>query len=376
MSAALYWTGIWFERRLDLQLLPDTYVGVSEFITDQARFAAADEAIAGLSPQLGRWWWLSPIAIVTLLFAGAGHAYTVEGRSFNVVVLTASTCVLAMLVHVLVDNVRFGRGLLRTLGAIDKHRIAAQFTSLAAAPINWRPTFQDVRLVDLEPLSDHLTRSDVLLRSQRHAKLLRAASEVDKLLATISADRTRKESAVVSLDLWAQIKQTCKELTTTLDNTKWSTNFKETSWTGEQLKILADLEFIVLFFISLGLRDLVTRLLAGFSTVMGGLVLLTLAHLLYAFQGRPFWLSIDGIAIAVTTGLAMVILVRLEKDTVLSELWGTTPGKFSLFGGVSFRLVTYVVLTLMTLVAAFFPEVGGGIVKWIRFADPMRSALP
>jgi hypothetical protein len=58
---------------------------------------------------------------------------------------------------------------------------------------------------------------------------------------------------------------------------------------------------------------------------------------------------------------------------VLSELWGTTPGKFALFGGISMRLLAYGLITLLTMFAVFFPEVGGGLLEWLQ---PVQRALP
>jgi hypothetical protein len=142
---------------------------------------------------------------------------------------------------------------------------------------------------------------------------------------------------------------------------------KEVRETVEQM------EYVVFFHGALVLRDLLTRLVSGFTTVLGGLLLLMAAHLLYAFQGRAFWLALDWVAIGISAAAGVWMLLILERDPVLSRLWKTTPGKISAFGGLSWRMLAYLTITLLTLFAVFFPEVGGGLLKWI---EPARKSLP
>ena len=75
--------------------------------------------------------------------------------------------------------------------------------------------------------------------------------------------------------------------------------------------------------------------------MIAGLVLLLFAHLFDSFPGRPFWLEADAILIAAATLLIVRLLVRLEKDAILSRLWGTCPGRIDWSGGLSFRMIIY-----------------------------------
>lgn len=373
ICAAVYWWGIWTERRLDLMLLPETSVGIGELLGEQARRAGTVETIEWASSRRARLWILLPFIVLLLLWFGYRNSFTLEAQSFNWMLLVASTSVLAMMLHALFDTTYFGNGLLRTLEGLGRRRLGRQFKRLAGASTGWRPSFRDVHLMDLAPFSERLDRIHANLASTANPDFIRARAKIARLVRRLRIADKVNPSASVSASLWAQVAGTCETLRDTLNNSGWTSTAARKSLPQEERRALADIEFVLLYFNALIVRDLVTKLLSGFSAVIGGLLLLMLAHLLYMFQGRAFWLAVDWAAIAVTTLLAMTTLIRLERDRVLSELWGTTPGKFALFGGISMRLLAYGLITLLTMFAVFFPEVGGGLLEWLQ---PVQRALP
>jgi hypothetical protein len=373
VCAAVYWWGIWTERRLDLMLLPETSVGIGELLGEQARRAGTVETIAWASSRRARLWIMLPLIVLLLLWFGYRNSFTLESQSFNWMLLVASTSVLAMMLHALFDTTYFGNGLLRTLEGLGRRRLGRQFKRLAGASTGWRPSFRDVHLMDLAPFSERLDRIHANLASTANPDFIRVRGKVARLLRRLRIADKVNPSASVSASLWAQVAGTCETLRDVMNNSGWTSAAARKSLPQEERRALADIEFVLLYFNALIVRDLVTKLLSGFSAVIGGLLLLMLAHLLYMFQGRAFWLAVDWAAIAVTTLLAMATLIRLERDRVLSELWGTTPGKFALFGGISLRLIAYGLITLLTMFAVFFPEVGGGLLEWLQ---PVQRALP
>jgi hypothetical protein len=125
--------------------------------------------------------------------------------------------------------------------------------------------------------------------------------------------------------------------------------------------------------VSCVIQLVLARLLSGLTLVVAGLVLLLSAHLFYSFPGRPFWLEADAVLIAAATALVVGLLVRLEKDAILSRLWGTRPGRIDWRGGLSLRMVIYLAIALLTVLASFFPEVGGSITHWL---EPVRKVAP
>jgi hypothetical protein len=373
VCAAVYWWGIWTERRLDLMLLPETSVGIGELLGEQARRAGTVETIAWASSRRARLWIMLPLIVLLLLWFGYRNSFTLESQSFNWMLLVASTSVLAMMLHALFDATYFGNGLLRTLEGLGRRRLGRQFKRLAGASTGWRPSFRDVHLMDLAPFSERLDRIHANLASTAKPDFIRVRGKVARLLRRLRIADKVNPSASVSASLWAQVANTCETLRDVLSKPGMMPAGARKALPQEERRALADIEFVLLYFNALIVRDLVTKLLSGFSAVIGGLLLLMLAHLLYMFQGRAFWLAVDWAALAVTTLLAMATLIRLERDRVLSELWGTTPGKFALFGGISLRLIAYVLITLLTMFAVFFPEVGGGLLEWLQ---PVQRALP
>jgi hypothetical protein len=84
---------------------------------------------------------------------------------------------------------------------------------------------------------------------------------------------------------------------------------------------------------------------------------------------RDFRLSASALASAV----ALLLLVRLEKDAVLSRLWSTQPGRLDWNGEFVRRMVVYGALPVVTLFATFFPEVGQSVFSWL---EPVKKVMP
>ena len=104
------------------------------------------------------------------------------------------------------------------------------------------------------------------------------------------------------------------------------------------------------------------------------LALLVLAsHLFYAFQGRQLWLGFDWVLVTTAAVVSILVMVRLERDRILSHLWSTNPGKISWDGNLVRQIVLYGVIPILTLFPIFFPEVGGAISNWLQIG---RTALP
>ena len=122
-----------------------------------------------------------------------------------------------------------------------------------------------------------------------------------------------------------------------------------------------------------GLRHVLVRLLSGLTMALAGFALILAAHLFYVFQGRAFWLTLDWVNLGLATGLAVVLLVKLEKDVVLSRLWSTTPGRVDWSGAFVQRMLVYGALPVVTLFATFFPEVGQSLFSWL---EPVKKVLP
>lgn len=71
--------------------------------------------------------------------------------------------------------------------------------------------------------------------------------------------------------------------------------------------------------------------------------------------------------------LALAILVHFEKDTVLSWSWSTTPGCINWTGGLIYRILIWLAVPLLTILAARFPKLGASLMTWL---EPFTKALP
>jgi hypothetical protein len=157
-----------------------------------------------------------------------------------------------------------------------------------------------------------------------------------------------------------------------LHHTKWRPDFDSALMPESETRVYDDMEYIVFFHAAIVLRDLLTRLISGFTIVFCGLLALVVSHLFYTFQGRAYWLSFDAIVLALATLIAVAFLTFLERDAILSSLWRTKPGRISMFSGLTWRMAAYAGILAATLFTVFFPELGGRLAIWLV---PARSLI-
>ncbi|MBZ5560911.1 MAG: hypothetical protein LAP13_00665 [Acidobacteriia bacterium] len=90
--------------------------------------------------------------------------------------------------------------------------------------------------------------------------------------------------------------------------------------------------------------------------VLAGLLLMLLAVTSYPFQPRNEFLFFNWVVILVFVGSVGLIFVQMDRDTILSLLNGTTPGQVNVSRELVIRTLLYVVVPLLALVGAQFPE--------------------
>jgi hypothetical protein len=229
----------------------------------------------------------------------------------------------------------------------------------------------------LEPLLNSIERAAQLVATAGSAKLPVCFDQLSSFVSSQLADlrhRHRGENRPVALRRqdWRVIDSIMKRFARALRATAWRTDFDSVAYPAAVVTALKSMEFAVGFHAALMLRALLTRLVSGFTIVFGALLLLLMAHLLYSFQGRVYWLSLDALFMVVAAVLAVRLLITLERDVVMSHIWGTTPGRVSLFGGLTWRVAGYAIITVATLFVVFFPELAGRTGDWLV---PARTAL-
>ena len=385
ICSAIFWWGTWNLRRVELLLLPEIEVGVGPLLATRARQVALDSRLAFREPALtiGAFM-LAPSAVALIaLFYGSANVHSIDGRFFSMFLLLGSTAVVTIIAHTLAHSSHLGAAIVRLLHGLARHPGVATFRALGKESFPWRMSYREPRIPDLEPLVRriraiecdlaHWGPDDYELVDRRPAYGRILAQHVHSALSQVDeVHRGKMGDVTAQHDEWLALNRLAYRFNSLLDTTKWHYGFSCRSGSEALRQALDDMEYVVFFHGSVVLRDLLTRLVSGFTTVIGGLAMLLAAHLLYTFQGRVFWLTFDAIAMAAAAAITSRLLIVLERDTVLSSLWQTAPGKISLFGGLTWRMLGYLLISLGTLFAVFFPELAGRLVDWIV---PVRSAL-
>lgn len=387
LCGAVYWWGAWNLRRVQLMRLPEIEVGVGELIEGRARRAGTAPKRIFERPTLSIGPFVAvPVAgLVVALVIGRDFVASIDGRLFAGFLLLGAACVVAVMGHTLAHSAHLGRAIFHTLHALHRHPATSVFEQLGKEPFHWRLGYREPRIPDFEPLvrriqltaheagawTDADSNSLGVLGVPDRATWLPLAGEIVRAMKFDRHDPAT--GGPMRVEDWTRLDELTRAFKSVLRRTRWRAGYDGTGCSAALRATVEHMEYVVMFHGAVVLRDLLTRLVSGFTAVLGGLLLLTLAHLLYTFQGRAFWLALDWTAMGIAALVAIRTLARIERDVVLSRLWATQPGRISLFGGLSWRMLAYVGITLVTLFAVFFPEVGGGLLRWL---EPARRALP
>jgi hypothetical protein len=135
---------------------------------------------------------------------------------------------------------------------------------------------------------------------------------------------------------------------------------------------LSDSETLIALQCALVLRDILARVMSCLFTSMLCLTLLAAGHLLYLFQGRSSLLTVDLVAVACAAGIAVWLLVAMERDAVLSRLRHTTPGRVDINWEFLKRIAIYGVLPLIAVLGSLFPEIQQPLLGWL---EPLRKLV-
>jgi hypothetical protein len=99
-------------------------------------------------------------------------------------------------------------------------------------------------------------------------------------------------------------------------------------------------------------------------SVMAGLILMLLAVSSYPFQPSDQLLLFNWVVIIATVVLTVVVFVQINRNSVVSLLSGTDPGKVNWNQEFIVRLVLYGLVPVLALIGAQFPEGLKNIVSW------------
>jgi hypothetical protein len=98
--------------------------------------------------------------------------------------------------------------------------------------------------------------------------------------------------------------------------------------------------------------------------VTSGLLLMLLAVNCYPFQPHQLLLLFNTAVVCGSVAVTFIVFVQMERETILSVLSDTDPGRVNWNREFISRLVVYIVLPLVSLLSAQFPEVAQQLYTW------------
>jgi hypothetical protein len=136
---------------------------------------------------------------------------------------------------------------------------------------------------------------------------------------------------------------------------------KVAAWTTNAEQLMASRVAALAILVISVLRSLI-------GAVSVSVLLMLLAVSWYPFQSRDLLLTFNWAVILSIGAGTMWVFVQMDRDEVLSYLAGSDPGKVNLNRDFLLRIVTYVALPLLTLLATQFPGAGTQLTGWVQRA--------
>jgi hypothetical protein len=423
LCGTVFWWAIWNMRRIYLGATAyDETAGIIQFLDLRGRAERRPFVRVLNDPVLrvGRdaWLWIILAVAVVLPFVVAWRTGSaVDGQAFGRFLWWGSLLVLTILSHTLVNIVHVGRTLLGLLRSLGRHGIAPTFAAIHDEPLNWRLSFHALRPGDAEPL---FTRMRTLVREVDHATnrevSLRGNSDIAEPVVTerrrsgsgeahaSATDRTAGRLMEIRADdvalfhgqlathnersrpghpfverrqllprtvAWQLSSRMSGPLLAWLERCFWSQPKRLRD--SDLTPVHDEAQRLIALQAALVIRDLLTRLTSSCTMVVGGFVLLTGSHLFYSFQGRRIWLTLDWSYLVFASTAILLLLIRLDKTTVIKHLWGLQEGRINWSSGFAYRILAYGAIPVVTLFATIFPELGSSVLTWL---EPVRKALP
>jgi hypothetical protein len=107
-------------------------------------------------------------------------------------------------------------------------------------------------------------------------------------------------------------------------------------------------------------------------TSVTGLLLMLFAVSSYPFQPHELLLLFNWAVILSFIGIALWVFVQMNRDPVLSNLNGTKAGKISWDWDFAFRIFLYVIVPILALLGAQFPQSVGQVLSHIIPGEGMH----
>lgn len=125
--------------------------------------------------------------------------------------------------------------------------------------------------------------------------------------------------------------------------------------------------------VALIVREMVGRLVASMLLTMVITLMILASHTWYPAQPRQVLLGFSWAFIVASAAASVRVFIQIERNEVISHITGTTPNQTTWDLAFVSKLLLWVVVPLLSLFAAQFPDVGRTLLQWLQ---PIQKALP
>ena len=125
--------------------------------------------------------------------------------------------------------------------------------------------------------------------------------------------------------------------------------------------------------IALIVREMGGRLVASMLLSMVMALMILASHTWYPAQPRQVLLGFSWACIIAGVAASVRVFIQMDRNEVISHIAGTTPNRTTWDLAFLSRLLLWVVVPLLSLFAAQFPDVGRTLLQWLQ---PIQKALP
>jgi putative Ca2+/H+ antiporter (TMEM165/GDT1 family) len=126
--------------------------------------------------------------------------------------------------------------------------------------------------------------------------------------------------------------------------------------------------------VTLAVRDAIARLWHNVVFVIGAVLCVFSAHTLFPFRLQRALGEVGWFYVALAFGAILTVLIQMRGNELLRRVASPDPTKAGGWDtGFILRLAIFVLVPLLALFAAQFPDAGGVLMRWL---EPVRKILP
>jgi hypothetical protein len=126
--------------------------------------------------------------------------------------------------------------------------------------------------------------------------------------------------------------------------------------------------------VTLVVRDAIARLWHNVVFVAGAVLCVFFSHALFPFQLQRALSELGWFYVALAFGAILIVLWQMRRNDFLRRVASPDPTRGTGWDtAFILRLAIFVLIPLLTLFAAQFPDTGGVLMRWL---EPVRKFLP